>query len=81
MAALLALFAVVAVFVLPAFDMPDTALRAKALAQLIVLLLVAMASVLVGTMSTPQVATGAIALHDGSPALSPPTVLALPLLC
>jgi NhaP-type Na+/H+ or K+/H+ antiporter len=80
-AALLALVAVAAIFVLPAFDMPDTNLRAKALAQLITLVLVAMASTIAGAVSPLPVVVNRIARNDCSRQSDPSLTLTLPLLC
>ena len=58
LAAILLLVAVLAVFVSPAFDMPETALRAKSLAQLLFLALIAMATCLAGFVANMSVVYG-----------------------
>jgi len=80
-AAVLALVAVAAIFVLPAFDMPDTNLRAKALAQLLTLMMVAVASMLTGLLAPRTVAIGRIARTDCSREFDPSLTLTLPMLC
>jgi len=72
LAALLLLVAVLVIFISPAFDMPETALRAKSLAQLIVLALIAMATYLAGFISNPLVVCGSLSRDDcGSAAVLP----------
>jgi hypothetical protein len=80
-AALLALVAVAAIFVLPAFDMPETALRAKAQAHLITLVLLALASIVTGHISPVAFAIGFVARDDCAPGSDPSLSLTLPLLC
>jgi hypothetical protein len=80
-AALLALVAVAAIFVLPAFDMPDTALRAKALAQMITLVLVAVASLVSGVIPPVILVMASVARNDCSTGSDPSLSLTLPLLC
>lgn len=80
-AALLVLVAVAAIFVLPAFDMPDTTLRAKALAQLVTLVLCAIAATVSGLLSPAAVAIGTTARDDCSPGSDPSFRLTLPLIC
>jgi hypothetical protein len=72
LAAVLLLVAVLAVFVSPAFDMPETALRAKSLAQLVVLALIAMATWLAGFVANMNVVYGCLSRDDcGSDAILP----------
>lgn len=80
-ATLLLLLAVLVIFVSPAFDMPASALRAKALAHLITLVLAAIAAILFGVLPPGFVRLGDSAWHDGVPDSAPPLDIALPLLC
>ena len=80
-AALLALVAVAAIFVLPAFDMPDTTLRAKALAQLITLVMLAVASLVTGVVPPASVSIGFTSRDDCSAESDPSFGLTLPLRC
>ncbi len=80
-AALLALLAVAVIFILPAFDMPDTNLRAKALAQLITLVLAALASIVAGLISPKAISVGTTWRDDCSRESDPSLTLTLPLLC
>jgi len=80
-AALLLLLAVVVIFVSPAFDIPETALRAKALAQLITLVLAAAGAIITGVVSPRLCAVGHAQRNDCASAFSPSVELSLPLLC
>jgi hypothetical protein len=64
LAAVLLLVAVLAVFISPAFDMPETALRAKSLAQLVVLALIAMATCLTGFLPNMNVSRRWLSRND-----------------
>ena len=80
-ATLLLLLAVVVIFVSPAFDMPVSALRAKALAQLITLVLAAIAAIVFGLLPPGFVSISHAPSHDGVPDSAPPLDVSLPLLC
>jgi hypothetical protein len=74
------LVAVLAVFISPAFDIPDTTLYAKSLAQLILLALIALASLPAGAL-TARTVVGVVAHDLCSPNFAPSVRLVLPLLC
>jgi hypothetical protein len=74
------LMAVLAVFISPAFDIPDTTLFAKSLAQLILLVLIALASLPAGSLIARTV-VGVVAHDFCFPTFAPSVSLVLPLLC
>jgi hypothetical protein len=79
LAALLLLVAVLVLFISPAFDLPETALRAKSLAQLIVLALIA--TYLAGFVSNPLVICGCLSRDDCGSVAVPPLDLQSALRC
>jgi hypothetical protein len=79
--ALLLFVAVLGIFVSPAFDIPESAMRAKGLAQLIVSALVAVAAFFAGFVPRTAVVLGLLSRDDCAPAAAPSTLLTLPLLC
>ena len=79
--ALLVTFAVLAVCVSPLVDIPKTVLRAKQLAQLILLALICLATACAGIR--PALESGGVfhGANSAAPATSSCTQFALPLLC
>ena len=75
----LLLLAVLVIFVSPAFDMPDTTMRAKSLAQLLLLALIAIANLCLP--DTAPVVAGYVIRDDCSSYGSPCIDSLLPLLC
>lgn len=72
--------AVLAIFISPAFHMPESILYARSLAQLIFLVLTSLASFPVGLLIAPAV-VGRVQCDNSSPTFAPFVNLALPLLC
>lgn len=79
--ALLLLVAVMVIFVSPAFDIPATALRAKALAQLLTLVLAAAIAQIAGLLSSAIITFGYTTRYSFASGSAPPLDLTLPLLC
>ena len=79
--AFLLLLTVAAIFVSPLVDIPETILRAKSLAQLAVLALIAMATLLSGFVSPVATVSGLVCHSDCASEPFPALDLILPLLC
>jgi hypothetical protein len=74
------LIGVVTVFVSPAFDIPETTLYAKSLAQFILLALIALASLPAGLLNSRTI-VGFLSCDTCYPTFAPSVSLVLPLLC
>lgn len=79
--ALLLFVAVMAIFISPVVDIPDTTMRANGIAQRIAMSIIAIAWIFAGILPNIAVVFGSHAREDCSFDSAPPLDLNLPLLC